>query len=150
MKLKNSNGFTLIELLIVIGIMAVLAAIAIMSMSEYKSRAIESAMQTELKNFSFAMEALFTDCGDYSSTLTDTTTGPGMATLTSAKSGCTSIQKITVGANNTLNSTTTIYTYVITIANPASRTSKLCIAMNEKGSYAWGSNCATAEGNIPP
>jgi len=149
MKMNDQNGFTLIELLIVMAIIAILGAIAILSMADYRSRAIESTMQTDIKNLSTAMEALFQDCYGYTSTLSGTTTGPGIAFLTGTGS-CSSQQNISVSSGNSmhvLGSDAT--TYVIAVSNNSGRNNRRCIAMRNTGSFAWGADCPAAQAAIP-
>ena len=54
--IKSKLGFTLIELLVVIGILAVLAAIAIPSVAGLIDRANQSADQTNASEMTNAME----------------------------------------------------------------------------------------------
>jgi prepilin-type N-terminal cleavage/methylation domain-containing protein len=54
------GGFTLIELLVVIGIIGVLAAIAIPQYSAYRNRAFDAQVKYDLKNAALAQERFFT------------------------------------------------------------------------------------------
>jgi len=60
---KNNKGFTLIELLTVIGIIGVLAAIAIPVFNQYKSRALDSETKSHLHNVYLACKGYWTDNG---------------------------------------------------------------------------------------
>ncbi len=55
MILRNKKGFTLIELIIVIGIISVLAAIAIPVYAQYKERAYDSDVKSHLHNIFFGL-----------------------------------------------------------------------------------------------
>lgn len=64
---KNSQGFTLIELMITIGIIGILAAIALPSYQDSARKARRSEAQSELlKNVNF-MERYFTENSTYAS-----------------------------------------------------------------------------------
>ena len=68
---KSQKGFTLIELLIVVAIIGILAAVAIPQFSAYRTRAFNSASQSDLRNFKTAMEANFSDSQAYELTFTN-------------------------------------------------------------------------------
>ena len=61
--LKNAKGFTLIELLIVIAIIGILAAIAIPQVNQYKARAYDSDVKSNLHNLYLACKAYWADNG---------------------------------------------------------------------------------------
>ncbi len=60
---SNNKGFTLIELLVVIGIIGVLAAIAIPVYAQYKTRALDSEAKSHLHNVYLACKGYWTDNG---------------------------------------------------------------------------------------
>ena len=56
---NREHGFSLIELIVVIGIVAILAAIALSQFARYKARSIDAQMQSELAHARVAMEAFY-------------------------------------------------------------------------------------------
>lgn len=66
-RLRGEKGFTLIELMIVIGIIGILAAIAIPQFGFYRKRSYNTAAQSDLKNFTTAQEAYYVDNAIYCS-----------------------------------------------------------------------------------
>lgn len=60
-----SEGFTIVELLIVVVVIAILAAITIVSYSGITARANDSAVQTDLANMSKTIMIATTDSGVY-------------------------------------------------------------------------------------
>ncbi len=64
---KNSAGFTLIELLVVIAIIAMLAAVAIASLSHSRTKARDSRRMSDLKALATALEFYYLDNGKYPS-----------------------------------------------------------------------------------
>lgn len=64
---RNKKGFTLVELLVVVAIIGILAAIAIPQFAAYRTRAYNSASQSDLRNFKTAMESVYADNQKYPS-----------------------------------------------------------------------------------
>ena len=62
-KIRNEKGFTLIELLIVIAIIGILAAIAIPQFNQYKARAYDSDVKSNIHNMYLACKAYWADSG---------------------------------------------------------------------------------------
>ena len=69
-KLKDRSAFTLMEILVVIGILGVLAAIAIQQFTLYRSRSIDTEMRSDLKNAAIAMESYFAEYRSYPTSVT--------------------------------------------------------------------------------
>lgn len=65
--LKSKKGFTLVELLVVVAIIGILAAIAIPQFAAYRTRAYNSAAQSDLRNFKTALESVYADNQKYPS-----------------------------------------------------------------------------------
>jgi len=93
---SNNKGFTLIELLIVIAIIGVLAAIAIPRFNQYKARAYDSDVKSNIHNIYLACKAYWADSGS----------GPSctlaIASLTTYGYIQSAAVSLTVGGNETL------------------------------------------------
>jgi type IV pilus assembly protein PilA len=63
--LRKTEGFTLIELLIVIGVVGVLAAIAIQQYALYRSSGFDAISEADLRNSGTAEEATNIRLGSY-------------------------------------------------------------------------------------
>lgn len=112
---KEESGFTLIELLIVLVIIGILLAIAVPSYLGFKARAEKTAAQANVRAAVPAVEAYYSDNGDYqfnklpsgaaaatplaalqaidqsisATTLTTITAGAATYTIASVKGACT-------------------------------------------------------------
>ncbi len=60
-EIQNEQGFTLIELLVAIGIIGILASIAIPLYSSYLENSMEARVKTDLRHIALAEEAYFVD-----------------------------------------------------------------------------------------
>ena len=65
MKRGDQKGFTLIELLVVVAIIAILAAIAIPQFAAYRTRAYNSAAESDLRNMKTQLESVYVDNQQY-------------------------------------------------------------------------------------
>ncbi len=74
-RLKDQGGFTLIELLVVVGILAVLAAIAVPRITEVISKSKEARSRADLKVLSGAIERFYSDRTFFPANLNELKTG---------------------------------------------------------------------------
>jgi type IV pilus assembly protein PilE len=111
---KNSKGFTLVEIMIVIGIIALLAAIAIPNLLRVKINANDASAKATLKTISNALENFMSTNQNYPN---DTTSLIGITPPYLAKDYFT-------GTYNgyTYSASLTNYDYVVT-ANPIASSS---------------------------
>ncbi len=68
---KKEVGFTLIELLVAIGILSILATIAISRYQSYRVRAYDTAAKSDLKNAMIALENYYLDNAIYPANYSD-------------------------------------------------------------------------------
>jgi type II secretion system protein G len=64
-KARTRKGFTLIELLVVVGVISILAAIALPNFLEAQTRSKVARVQSELRTIAGALEAYHADFGHY-------------------------------------------------------------------------------------
>ena len=73
---RDRRGFTLIEILVVVGIIGILAAIAIPQLSRYRTRGYNTTAVSDLKNAAIAQESYYTENRRYSTNLAALMTPP--------------------------------------------------------------------------
>lgn len=100
MALGNKKGFTLIELIVVIGIIGVLAAIAIPFYAQYKERAYDSDTKSHLHNIYLACKGYWNDEGSASNCTVPIASGTNYGYLQTG-----SISIATSGTEFTFNGT---------------------------------------------
>lgn len=64
-QVKDRHGFTLIELLIVVGIIGILSAIAIVSLSESREKGRNAARVSQINEYRKAFELYYSETGHY-------------------------------------------------------------------------------------
>ena len=95
-KPSNSSAFTIVELLIVIVVIAILAAITIISYAGITNRARETSLKSDLQNTSTKLKLAQIDTGSYPSSLSeDNTAKSGDNQLTYTGGGTTFCLKAT-------------------------------------------------------
>jgi prepilin-type N-terminal cleavage/methylation domain-containing protein len=68
-RVRRKHGFTLIELLIVMVIIGILVAVLIPRWANSRDRALQAAMNSDLRNLATAEESYFSDSASYTTSL---------------------------------------------------------------------------------
>jgi prepilin-type N-terminal cleavage/methylation domain-containing protein len=63
------SGFTLLELIVVVAVLGILVAIAIQQFAIFRSRAVDAAMRSDLKNAAIVMESYYGEFLEYPATV---------------------------------------------------------------------------------
>ncbi len=117
-KMKKQQGFTLIELMIVVAIVAILAAIALPSYSQYVTKSNRADAKVALMKYAQMQESYFVQNMSYAQDLTTGTGGLGLgATITSENDYYSiTMAKVPAGCNGTNVTPCTGYTLTATRA----------------------------------
>lgn len=103
----QKSGFTIVELLIVVVVIAILAAITIVSYTGIQSKANDAAVQTDFSAMAKKLELYYTDNGKYpvvtSTTQQDNTTTYDFTQLGTALQGYKVTQSAYRSGSNTVN-----------------------------------------------
>jgi len=68
-RISTGAGLTLLELLVVVAVLGILAAVAFQQFSLYRSRVVDTAMRSDLKNAALAMESYYAEFLQYPTSL---------------------------------------------------------------------------------
>ena len=131
---RSVSGFTLIELMIVVAIIAILAAIALPSYTQYIIRGSRQAAQNELLELGTVQEKIFLNSNAYTTNVTGAYTG--LATGGLGKTGGQ-----TRDNRYTLSSAVSDVTFTLT-ATPVASSGQAGdgnLVLTSAGSRTWGS-----------
>lgn len=136
----KTSGFTTIELLVVIAIIVILAAIALISVESARSKAGNSAIQSNLDTIRSQSALMFSNTGSYTGLCSNTTV---LNALNSAKAaghitGATITTLTTGGTSNTAvcHENGSVYAIATPLRSPSS--DSWCIDANQKAVQMTG------------
>lgn len=80
-RMNTVRGFTLVELLVAVGIIGVLASVSMVSVNSIRVKARDSKRISDIKQVQNALEAYYSNNGQYPAVVVPVTTGLGSADL---------------------------------------------------------------------
>ncbi len=139
---KNQRAFTLVELLIVVGIIAILAAIAIPQFNTYRKRGYDASANADLRNIKTIEEALYADFTDYGAS--DSVPHPGISFTASAEVGPGGLVWLSGGRTTSIplyfSLSPTVHAVVKVFFNGQSNTAYNIITAHEMGDLFYGTD----------
>jgi prepilin-type N-terminal cleavage/methylation domain-containing protein len=138
----TNRAFTLIELLVVIAIIAILIGLLFPAFKAVQNQARQTQAKNDLTQIVNAVNAYYTEYGKYPLNInTDTTYGPGNATLFTELRGCTAAAGSCPAAATT-NARQIVFISPPDVKNSTSPRSGIGTAAGNLGQYfdPWGNN----------
>jgi type IV pilus assembly protein PilE len=129
----RSRGFTLIELMITVAVIAILAAIAVPSYTQYIIRSSRQAAQSELTELSAVQEKIYLNSNAYSANIGTAYTGQsggGLGVPNSASRDRKYTLSVTVSGG--------AYTITATPVTTSTQKNDGNLTINSSGQRAWG------------
>jgi type IV pilus assembly protein PilA len=139
---KSQRAFTLVELLIVVGIIAILAAIAIPQFNTYRKRGYDASANADLRNIKTIEEALYADFTDYGAS--DSISHPGISFTTGAEVGPGGLVWLSGGRTSSIplffSLSPTVHAAVKVFFNGKSNTAYNIVTAHELGDLFYGND----------